>query len=173
MRRKETAHHRRIRSVSALGRRPIAKRLQPCLTSRLSALRETHDAAPVSSAGSRPSWRPRKPFRSNRCTHLMATSSATSDFVGGDIFHERLNLDQLHSARPELGHADYRMPIPGLMCSASTHPGGGVTGAPGHNAAREMIRDFRARRWIKGIFRIELRSSSQEGQRPSRAASRS
>jgi phytoene dehydrogenase-like protein len=68
--------------------------------------------------------------------------------VGGDIFHGRLSLDQLYSARPVLGHADYRSPIRGLyMCGASTHPGGGVTGAPGHNAAREMIRDFRARRW--------------------------
>jgi phytoene dehydrogenase-like protein len=68
--------------------------------------------------------------------------------VGGDIFHGRLSLDQLYSARPVLGHADYRSPIPGLyMCGASTHPGGGVTGAPGHSAAREMIRDFRARRW--------------------------
>jgi phytoene dehydrogenase-like protein len=63
--------------------------------------------------------------------------------VGGDIFHGRLGLDQLYCARPVLGHADYRSPIPGLyMCGASTHPGGGVTGAPGHNAAREMIRDF-------------------------------
>jgi phytoene dehydrogenase-like protein len=68
--------------------------------------------------------------------------------VGGDIFHGKLSLDQLYSARPVLGHADYRSPIPGLyMCGASTHPGGGVTGAPGLNAAREMIRDFRARRW--------------------------
>jgi phytoene dehydrogenase-like protein len=64
--------------------------------------------------------------------------------VGGDIFHGCLSLDQLYSARPVLGHADYRSPIPGLyMCGASTHPGGGVTGAPGHNAAREIIRDFR------------------------------
>jgi phytoene dehydrogenase-like protein len=71
--------------------------------------------------------------------------------VGGDIFHGRLSLDQFYSARPVLGHADYRSPVPGLyMCGASTHPGGGVTGAPGHNAAREMIRDFRARRWLKG-----------------------
>jgi phytoene dehydrogenase-like protein len=68
--------------------------------------------------------------------------------VGGDIFHGQLSLDQLYSARPVLGHADYRSPIPGLyMCGASTHPGGGVTGLPGYNAAREMIRDFRARRW--------------------------
>ena len=71
--------------------------------------------------------------------------------VRGDIFHGRLSLDQLYSARPVLGHADYRSPVPGLyMCGASTHPGGGVTGAPGHNAALEMIRDFRARRWGKG-----------------------
>jgi phytoene dehydrogenase-like protein len=71
--------------------------------------------------------------------------------VGGVIFHGKLGLDQLYSARPVLGHADYRTPIPGLyMCGASTHPGGGVTGAPGHNAAREMIRDFRAHRWGKG-----------------------
>jgi phytoene dehydrogenase-like protein len=64
--------------------------------------------------------------------------------VGGDIFHGCLSLDQLYSARPVLGHADYRTPIPGLyMCGASTHPGGGVTGAPGHNAAREIVKDFR------------------------------
>jgi len=69
--------------------------------------------------------------------------------VGGDIFHGSLGLDQLYSARPVLGHADYRSPVPGLyMCGASTHPGGGVTGAPGHNSALEMIRDFRARRLI-------------------------
>jgi phytoene dehydrogenase-like protein len=68
--------------------------------------------------------------------------------IGGDIFHGKLSLDQLYSARPLLGHADYRSPIPGLyMCGASTHPGGGVTGLPGFNAAREMIRDFRARKW--------------------------
>ena len=67
--------------------------------------------------------------------------------VGGDIFHGCLSLDQLYSARPVLGHADYRSPIPGLyMCGASTHPGGGVTGAPGHNAAREIVKDFRRRR---------------------------
>ena len=64
--------------------------------------------------------------------------------IGGDIFHGRLSLDQLFSARPMLGHGDYRGPLPGLyMCGAGTHPGGGVTGAPGHNAAREMVKDFR------------------------------
>lgn len=62
----------------------------------------------------------------------------------GDIFHGQLTLDQLYSARPVLGHADYRMPIPGLyLCGSGGHPGGGVTGVPGHNAAREIIRDLR------------------------------
>ncbi len=64
--------------------------------------------------------------------------------VGGDIFHGVLALDQMFSARPVLGHGDYRAPIPGLyMCGSGTHPGGGVTGAPGHNAAREIIKDLK------------------------------
>jgi phytoene dehydrogenase-like protein len=63
--------------------------------------------------------------------------------VGGDIFHGQLSLDQLWSARPVLGHADYRTPLPGLyLCGSGAHPGGGVTGAPGHNCAREVLRDF-------------------------------
>ena len=67
--------------------------------------------------------------------------------VGGDIFHGCLSLDQLYSARPVIGHADYRSPVPGLyMCGASTHPGGGVSGLPGRNAAREIVKDFRRRR---------------------------
>jgi len=62
--------------------------------------------------------------------------------IGGDIFHGRMSLDQLFSARPMLGHADYRMPLPGLyLCGSGAHPGGGVTGAPGHNAARAILRD--------------------------------
>ena len=64
--------------------------------------------------------------------------------IGGDIFHGALSLDQLFSARPVLGHANYRTPIAGLyMCGAGTHPGGGVTGLPGRNAAREILRDRR------------------------------
>ncbi|MBY0423017.1 MAG: NAD(P)/FAD-dependent oxidoreductase [Parvularculaceae bacterium] len=67
--------------------------------------------------------------------------------VGGDIMHGRLSLDQMFSARPGPGFADYRMPVRGLyLCGAGAHPGGGVTGAPGHNAAREIIQDFRARK---------------------------
>ena len=68
----------------------------------------------------------------------------TFGLIGGDIFHGALGLDQLFSARPMLGHGDYRGPLRGLyMCGSGTHPGGGVTGAPGHNAAREIIADFK------------------------------
>jgi phytoene dehydrogenase-like protein len=71
----------------------------------------------------------------------------TFGLVGGDIFHGALTLDQMFSARPMLGYGNYRGPLHGLyMCGAGTHPGGGVTGAPGHNAAREIIGDFRRRR---------------------------
>jgi phytoene dehydrogenase-like protein len=71
----------------------------------------------------------------------------TFGLVGGDIFHGALGLDQLFAARPMLGHADYRGPVAGLYtCGAGTHPGGGVTGAPGHNAAREVLKDFAKRR---------------------------
>jgi phytoene dehydrogenase-like protein len=71
--------------------------------------------------------------------------------LGGDIFHGALTLDQLFSARPMLGHADYRAPIRGhYMCGSGTHPGGGVTGAPGHNAAREILRDVKRRRVRRG-----------------------
>ena len=62
--------------------------------------------------------------------------------IGGDIFHGALNLNQMYSARPALGYGDYRGPLKGLyMCGSGTHPGGGVTGIPGHNAAREILRD--------------------------------
>jgi phytoene dehydrogenase-like protein len=64
--------------------------------------------------------------------------------IGGDIFHGRMTLDQLWSARPMLGLGDYRTPIKGLyLCGSGAHPGGGVTGAPGHNAARAIIQDQR------------------------------
>jgi phytoene dehydrogenase-like protein len=65
--------------------------------------------------------------------------------VGGDISHGSMSLDQLFWARPMLGYADYRGPLPGLYhCGAGAHPGGGVTGAPGHNAAHAILAD---RRW--------------------------
>jgi phytoene dehydrogenase-like protein len=62
----------------------------------------------------------------------------------GDIFHGALSPDQLFSARPMWGHADYRMPLAGLyLCGSGAHPGGGVTGAPGHNAAASVINDLK------------------------------
>ncbi len=62
--------------------------------------------------------------------------------IGGDIFHGKLSLDQMFSARPMLGHGAYRGPLKGLyMCGAGSHPGGGVTGIPGRNAAREVLHD--------------------------------
>jgi phytoene dehydrogenase-like protein len=79
-------------------------------------------------------------------TQVLSPLDLERDFglVGGDIFHGRLSLDQLFSARPVLGHADYRSPLKGLyLCGSGAHPGGGVTGAPGHNAAREVLRDVR------------------------------
>jgi phytoene dehydrogenase-like protein len=67
--------------------------------------------------------------------------------VGGDIFHGALGLDQLYATRPTLGAARYRMPVRGLyLCGAGAHPGGGVTGIPGRNAAREILKDARRRR---------------------------
>jgi phytoene dehydrogenase-like protein len=63
--------------------------------------------------------------------------------TGGDIFHGALTLDQLWSNRPVMGYADYRTPIRHLyLCGSGAHPGGGVTGIPGHNAAREILRDL-------------------------------
>ena len=68
----------------------------------------------------------------------------TFGLIGGDIMNGTMQLDQMFSARPTLGYGNYRGPLPGLyMCSAGTHPGGGVTGAPGHNAAREILADFK------------------------------
>ncbi len=67
--------------------------------------------------------------------------------IGGDIFHGAMSLDQIFSARPMLGYADYRSPVAGLyICGSGTHPGGGVTGAPGHNAAKVIAGDLRRRR---------------------------
>ena len=62
--------------------------------------------------------------------------------TGGNIFHGEMSLDQMFVMRPVPGCARYRTPVPGLyLCGSGTHPGGGVMGAPGYNAAREMLRD--------------------------------
>lgn len=65
----------------------------------------------------------------------------------GHIFHGELSTDQLFFQRPVSGYADYRTPLKGLyICGSSMHPGGGVSGIPGFNAAREVMRDIKAKR---------------------------
>lgn len=89
-------------------------------------------------------------FRASVIAHsALSPADLETQFglTGGDIFHGALRLDQLWSARPLLGHADYRTPLHGLyLCGSGAHPGGGVTGVPGHNCAREVLRD-RGRAW--------------------------
>jgi phytoene dehydrogenase-like protein len=64
--------------------------------------------------------------------------------TGGNIFHGEMNLAQLFFMRPVPGWARYRTPVKGLyLCGSGTHPGGGVMGAPGYNAAREILKDWR------------------------------
>ena len=68
----------------------------------------------------------------------------------GDIFHGRHDLDQIFSLRPHPDAANYRTPLTGLyLCGSGAHPGGGVTGAPGHNGAKRVIKDLR--RGYRGI----------------------
>jgi phytoene dehydrogenase-like protein len=70
----------------------------------------------------------------------------TYGLTEGNIFHGDLRLEQLFFMRPVAGWSQYRTPVDGLyLCGAGTHPGGGVTGAPGHNAAHQVLRD-----WKKG-----------------------
>ncbi|MGH9788724.1 MAG: phytoene desaturase family protein, partial [Candidatus Acidiferrales bacterium] len=66
----------------------------------------------------------------------------TFGLTGGNIFHGEMSVDQLFFLRPVPGWARYRTPIRGLyLCGAGTHPGGGVMGAPGYNAARAFLHD--------------------------------
>ena len=68
----------------------------------------------------------------------------TFGLTGGNIFQGAMSLSQLFSLRPVAGWADHRTPIDGLyLCGAASHPGGGVTGAPGYNAAREVLKDLK------------------------------
>ena len=70
----------------------------------------------------------------------------TYGLTEGNIFHGDLRLEQLFFMRPVAGWSQYRTPVDGLyLCGAGAHPGGGVTGAPGHNAAHQVLRD-----WKKG-----------------------
>lgn len=68
----------------------------------------------------------------------------TYGLTEGNIFHGDLALDQLFFMRPVPGWSQYRTPVDGLyLCGAGAHPGGGVTGAPGRNAARQILKDLR------------------------------
>ena len=76
----------------------------------------------------------------------VSAKGAKFGLVNGDIMHGHMSLDQLWAARPVMGHASHRAPIKGLyMCGAGCHPGGGVSGNPGRNAAREILRDLKRR----------------------------
>jgi phytoene dehydrogenase-like protein len=67
----------------------------------------------------------------------------TFGITGGNIFHGEMSLDQMFFLRPVAGWARYRTPIRGLyLCGSAAHPGGGVIGAPGYNAAREILKDL-------------------------------
>jgi len=62
--------------------------------------------------------------------------------TGGNIFHGEMSLDQMFVMRPVAGSARYQAPIPNLyLCGSGTHPGGGVMGAPGYNAAHQILKN--------------------------------
>ncbi|HET8692677.1 MAG TPA: NAD(P)/FAD-dependent oxidoreductase [Steroidobacteraceae bacterium] len=88
-----------------------------------------------------------------RRLYTPADLEATFGITEGNIFHGDLRPDQLFFMRPVPGYARYASPLPALyLCGAGTHPGGGVTGAPGHNAARRILDDLkRDRRLRRGI----------------------
>ncbi len=111
-------------------------------------------------------WDTRKEAFADRCVEVLAQYAPnvpraviarqvlspldlerTFALTGGNIFQGAMTLNQLFSLRPLPGYADYRTPIRGLyLCGAATHPGGGVMGACGYNAAREILRDARSPR---------------------------
>jgi phytoene dehydrogenase-like protein len=78
---------------------------------------------------------------------ITPLDSRDHGLTGGHPLHGEPGLDQFFLWRPLLGHARYRMPLEGLYLAGSgAHPGGGITGAPGANAAREILADGRRRR---------------------------
>jgi phytoene dehydrogenase-like protein len=78
----------------------------------------------------------------HRQVHTPRKLEAKFGLWRGDIFHGRMSLDQLWAARPVLGAGSYKLPVPGLwLCGSGAHPGGGVTGAPGHSCAHAILRE--------------------------------
>jgi phytoene dehydrogenase-like protein len=152
--------------VTGMARRPIVEMLIPSTLDQTLAPRGAHVASlfcqhfSYTLPGGR-EWRQEKQraidlifatvdsyapnFRASVVGHSALSPLDLEDklgLAGGDIFHGALGLDQLWAARPMLGYGDYRTPLKGLyLCGSGAHPGGGVTGIPGHNAAREILRD--------------------------------
>ena len=97
---------------------------------------------------------------------------STYGLTGGHILHGEPSLDQLFTMRPVLGWAQYRTPIAGLyLCGAGTHPGGGITGGSGQNAAREILEGLeamtaRCRRRLEQRSRSRGLASPRPGTRP-------
>jgi len=82
--------------------------------------------------------------------YTPADLESTFGITEGNIFHGDLRPDQLFFMRPVPGHARYAAPLPALyLCGAGTHPGGGVTGAPGHNAAHRILADLKRDRALR------------------------
>jgi phytoene dehydrogenase-like protein len=82
--------------------------------------------------------------------YTPADLEETFGITEGNIFHGDLRPDQLFFMRPVPGWARYASPLAGLyLCGAGTHPGGGVTGAPGHNAAHQILADLRRDRSLR------------------------
>ncbi|XP_009701492.1 PREDICTED: pyridine nucleotide-disulfide oxidoreductase domain-containing protein 2, partial [Cariama cristata] len=78
------------------------------------------------------------------CIEAYAPGEKIFGLPGGNIFHGGMSLDQLYFARPAPAYSGYRSPIPGLyLCGSGAHPGGGVMGAAGRNAAQVALEDFR------------------------------
>ncbi len=108
------------------------------------------------------SWDAEKEAFADRCIELLARYAPnvpdtiehrqilspldlerTFGLTGGNIMQGAMNLWQLFSLRPVPGWSDHRTPVKGLyLCGAASHPGGGVMGACGKNAAEEILRDF-------------------------------
>ena len=85
----------------------------------------------------------------------------TYGLTEGNIFHGDLSLDQLFFMRPVPGWTQYRTPVEGLyLCGAGAHPGGGVTGAPGRNAAHQVLRDYKSGRFGSGSAGVRMSSAS-------------
>lgn len=84
-----------------------------------------------------------------RARQVLTPADLEQDYglTGGHPLHVEPGLDLFFAWRPLLGHARYRMPLAGLYLAGSgAHPGGGVTGLPGRNAAREVLTDLKRRR---------------------------